>query len=141
MTPTVEIIQALVSAGYLEQGSAEDAGAIISNALRNEAPLEERAEALRDEDTQDQMIDGAREYAEYDAAVKDKKDLSIDKSIIQDAKGKKQVDELTRRHAEKRIAAACKSAAKSLAHYGLIKRSHVKDAAGLIQETWLESTG
>lgn len=138
MAPTAEIIQALVSAGYLDQGSAEAAEPILSNALRHQDAVTMRAEAIRDEATQDQMITGAREYADHDAALHDKKDLSIDKSVIQDAKGKKQVDELTRRHAEKKIAAACKSAAKSLAHARLIKRSQVKAVAGVIQKSWIE---
>jgi hypothetical protein len=96
-------------------------------------------EVLRDEAEQEQMIARARQAAELDAVEGDKRDLSIDQSIIQDAIGKEQVDEATRRHAEKKIAAACRSAAKNLAHARLIDRSQVKDVASLIQKTWMES--
>ena len=85
------------------------------------------------------MITGAREYAEHDAAAKDRKDLRIDESILQDAIDKKQVDEAARRHAERELAAASHSAAQGLAHARLIQHAQVKDVAGLIEKTWLES--
>lgn len=140
MAPTAEIVWMLVKAGYLAESSAEAAQHILASALRDEYAVAARAEALGDEAEQQQMIAGARQAAEQDAVVGDERELSIDQSIIQDAIGKEQVDEAARRHAEKKIAAACKSAAKSLAHARLIDRSQVKDVASLIQKTWLESS-
>jgi hypothetical protein len=140
MVPTAEIVWNLVKTGYLAESRAEAAQHILASALRDEYAVAARAEALGDEAQQEQMITGARKAAELDAVEGDERELSIDQSIIQDAIGKEQVDESTRRHAEKKIAAACKSAAKSLAHARLIDRSQVKDVASLIQETWLESS-
>jgi len=140
MVPTAEIVWNLVKTGYLAESRAEAAQHILASALRDEYAVAARAEALGDEAQQEQMITGARKAAELDAVEGDERELSIDQSIIQDAIGKEQVDESTRHHAEKKIAAACKSAAKSLAHARLIDRSQVKDVASLIQETWLESS-
>ena len=72
------------------------------------------------------MITGAREYAEHAATAKDRKDLRIDESFLQDVIDKKQVDEAARRHAERKLAAASHSAAKRLAHARVIQHAQVK---------------
>jgi len=140
LVPTTEIILALVSAGYLQEANSEAAKPILTAALWDDTAITARMAALGDENQQEQMISGAREYAEQDTVVGDKNEMGVDQSIIQDAIDKEEVDEATRRHAEKKIAAACKSAAKSLAHARLIDRSKMKVVAGLIQKTWIESS-
>lgn len=140
MAPTAEIVRRLVATGYLAESSAGAAQSILAAVLLGDDNVTAWTEARRDEAEQEQMITRARQAAELDALEGNQRELSIDQSIIQDDIGKQQVDESTRRYAEKKIAAACKSAAKSLAHARLIDKSQVKDVASLIQKTWLESS-
>jgi len=137
MAPIVKISRALVNAGYLDEANVEAAQSILMAALQDEGAVAARQESLLDEGEQQNMVTRARHAAEGDVIAGDKKELRIDQSIIQDAIGKEQVDESTRLHAEKKIVAACNSAAKSLYHAGLIERTQVKGVTGLIQETWL----
>jgi hypothetical protein len=57
MTTYIEVSQALVSAGYLSEANSESARPILASSL-NEDLLSMRAEALRDEGEQQQMIRG-----------------------------------------------------------------------------------
>ena len=135
MATTREIALALVSAGYLTETNRQAAQPILAASLDDEL-LSRRAQALQDEDKQEQTIEAARQYAEKDAASGDKRELAVDNSIIRDSIDKAEVDEATRRHADQKIAAACKEAAKGLAHARLIEKSNEKVVAELIQKTW-----
>jgi len=135
MATTTEIALALVNAGYLAETNSESAQSILASALDDEL-LSRWAQALQDEDKQEQTIEAARQYAEKDAASGDKRELAVDNSIIRDSIDKAEVDEATRRHADQKIAAACKEAAKGLAHARLIEKSNEKVVAELIQKTW-----
>ncbi len=140
MVPTTEILRTLIDAGYLKETDTESARPIIAAALQKKNVVAARANALRDEGQQEQMITGAHQYAVNDAFARDKVGLDIDKSIIRDAISKEKQDKGALRRIDRMISSACKSAAKNLAHARLIDKSHLNDVAGLIKNTWIENS-
>ena len=83
-----KIVQALVTAGYLSPADQNDAAELLAKTLTADKAVQARAAALADQAEQEDMSAGAAEFARQDAAAGDKKDLSIDRAILQDAKSK-----------------------------------------------------
>ena len=137
MSTMIEVAQALVKAGYLTNADVEAAADVLAETLIATDAVEARATALADQADQENMKAGASEFARQDAAAGNKKDLSIDQAIIQDAINKEQVDQSIIKHAEAEISRQCNQAAKALAAAGLIDKSYLKFAAELVNEVWV----
>ena len=103
MHNNLEIAQALVEAGTLSRANITAAAQVLAEALTAVDAVDARATALADQAEQENMIAGASEYTRQDAAAGDKKDLSIDPAILQDAVNKEEVDESIIKHAESEI--------------------------------------
>jgi len=136
MHNNLEIAQTLVEAGTLSSANITAAAQVLAEALTAVDAVDARASALTDQAEQENMIAGASEFARQDAAAGDKKDLSIDQAILQDAVNKEEVDESIIKHAEAGISRQCQQAAKALASAGLIDKTNQKYAAELIETAW-----
>jgi len=130
------ITLALVEAGYLSPADKTAAAELLAKTLTAYDAVQARADALADQAEQEEMIAGAAEFAQQDATAGDKKDLSIDRAILQDAKNKDEVDQSAIKHAEAEISRQCKRAAKALVSAGLVEKTYRKDAAEVIHEAW-----
>jgi len=136
MTTTVEIAEILVNAGFLSEKDIQAAVALLEKTLETGDTEARLAAAIRDEADQENMIAGARDMTEQDAAIGDKKDLKVDRAILQDALNQEQVDESIVRGAEKKITRAYHAAAAALAKAGLIDKRHRQEVAELRADEW-----
>ena len=135
MTSYQDIAQTLVEAGYLTPIDKTAAAEVLAKTLTAVNAVQARAAALADQVEQENMIAGAAEFMQQDAAAGDKEDLSIDRAILQDARNKAEVDQSTIKHADAKISRQCKRAAKALVSAGLLDKTYRKYAAEVIQET------
>ena len=133
-----KIVQALVTAGYLSSADQNAAAEVLAKTLTADKAVQARAAALVDQAEQEEMSAGAAEFARQDAAAGDKKDLSIDRAILQDARSKEEVDQSAIKHAEAEISRQCKRAAKALVSVGLVDKTYRKYAAEVIREAWVD---
>lgn len=136
MTMTVEMAEILVNAGFLSETDIQTAAALLADALKTEDAEARLAAAISDEADQEQWIAGASAMAEQDAVMGDKKDLEVDRAILQDAINQEQVDERIIRDTEKKITVAYHAAAAALARAGLIDKRQRQEVAGLIADNW-----
>ena len=137
MTSYQKIAQALIEAGYLSPANRDASVDVLRKTLTSVEAVQDRAAALADQAEQEDMITGAKEFARQDAAAGDKKDLSIDRAILQDAKNKEEVDQSAIKQAEAEISRQCKRAAKTLVSAGLIDKTYRKNAAIVIEQVWV----
>jgi len=132
-----DITLALIEAGYLSPADNTAATELLAKTLTADEAVQARAAALADQAEQENMIAGAAEFAQQDAAAGDKKDLSIDRAIRQDARNKAEVDQSAIKHAEAEISRQCKRAAKALVSTNLVDKNYRNNAAVVIQEVWV----
>jgi len=133
LTEIENLLQALINKGYLLVSNAQAAKSVLDSAFSNDAALEERTKAQGDEAAQEQMKTGARAMIKQDKAKGAKRDLLVDRAILQDAINQEQVDELIIRDTKKEVTAVSHAAAAALADSGLIEKRHIRKVADLIE--------
>ncbi len=137
MTTTVEVANALVSAGYLTDAEVEAAAAVLADALVVADAEETIDAALDDEAYQEGVIVEAEERSDEDAAVLDFEDADIEDGVIAEAEDREVVDEQIIAEAEDTIAVAYSDAAAALLAAELIDEADLDDVAEAIADVWV----
>jgi len=140
MTTYVEVLQALVAAGYLSDADVEAAAAVLADALVAAGAEAAKVAALEDEAFQEDVIAAALDLAELDAEADDFEDAAIQGEIIEEAEKLESDDEAIIADAEATIAAAYADAAAALVSAELIDEAEADAVAGVIADVWVVKT-
>lgn len=134
MTTSVEISQALVSAGYLTEADMDAATEILADALLVEMAEDVEADAMDDYSAQEDLIAKAQVRESENLARGDLDSAIADDEIIADAEIQKEFDKQTVRDAETVIDAACMDAAAALLAAELIDEANLAAVEAVIHK-------
>jgi len=137
MATYVDVAQALVEAGYLSDADIDAAAAILEDALIAETAEDIETAAFDDMQVQDAIIAEAEDAADYDAALGDDHDESVQEMIIDQAMDAKSDDMDIIKDAQAIIDAANADAANALLAAKLIDAANLDRVVVVISDTWV----
>lgn len=136
MATYVDIAQALAEAGYLSDADVVAAAAVLEDALIVEQAEDAESAAIADIRVQDAVIARAEDAADYDAALGDDEDESVQEMIIDQAMDAEFEDKNILKNAEAVIDAAYADAANALLAAELIDAANLDNAIVVIRNAW-----
>jgi hypothetical protein len=135
MTTYVEVIQALIKAGYLSDADVDAATKVLAHAsITTTAAEKKKAVALADKAYQHEMIAQAADLITDDKAISDYEDEGIQIKTIEEAEKQLTGDEAAVAAAEAKIAGAYHDAAAALVTAGLIDAADVDAVVEVIKK-------
>jgi hypothetical protein len=137
MTKYDEVVQALLSAGYLTDADLDAAAVILADALVVDEVEEIEAAAIEDYSAQEDLTAEAEVWASEDALEGDLATAEVDEEIIVDAVIQQEIDKEVVLEAEAVIAAAYTDAAAALLAAELIDEANAEAVAAMIADLWV----
>lgn len=135
MTTYVEIVQALIKAGYLSDADLDAAAQVLAHALITATKAKKmKAAALTDEAHQHEMIAEAADLITDDEVISDYEDEGVQIKTIEEAEEQLTADEAIAATAEATITGAYHDAAAALAMARLIDAADEDAVVGVIKK-------
>ena len=139
MTTTVEVTEALVSAGYLSEADIDAALEILADSLIVADAEETKAFAAADIVHQEEVIAKTEDLVEMDYEMGEVEDRFVQAEVLNSAAALKDDDVAMIERADAAIAAAYEDAAAALLAAELIDEANLEAVTGVISDVWVVS--
>ena len=137
MSTIEEVVEALVTAGYLTDADLEAAADVLADALIVEAAEDDEAEAMDDYSDQEDLIAEAEVWEAEDTLAGDFEGAAQDADIIADSEIQKEIDKEVVKESETLIAAAYLDAAAALVAAELVDEVNLEPVGAVIADVWV----
>jgi hypothetical protein len=137
MSTIEEVVEALVTAGYLTDADLEAAADVLADALIVEAAEDDEAEAMDDYSDQEDLIAEAEVWEAEDTLAGDYQGAAQDADIIADSEIQKEIDKEVVKESETLIAAAYLDAAAALVAAELVDEVNLEPVGAVIADVWV----
>jgi len=137
MTTYAEVVQALVTAGYLSDADVQAAVDVLTDALTIQAAEDLQDAASDDYSAQEDIVAEAENWEVEDSEFGDYDDMEDDEDVIDDAQYQEEVDKEIMVEAQAEIEAAYADAASALLAAELIDEANLDDVVTVIADVWV----
>ena len=137
MSTIQDVVEALVTAGYLTDADLEAAAEVLADALIIEAAEDDEAEAMDDYSDQEDLIAEAEVWEAEDTLAGNYEGAAQDADIIADSEIQKELDKEAVKDAETLIESACLDAAAALVAAELIDEVDLVPVGTVITDVWV----
>lgn len=136
MTEIDTIVEKMLAEGYLSPENVKAAGVLLAGHLSVKDQLDFEKLEL-DSISQEQIIQKDKPYAEMAAEAGDRKEMEVNREIIQDALDHEDLDLAEMDILKSGIARQAKKAAKAMVSSGLVSKQNQEPITQLILQMWV----